>query len=267
MKKESEIRQKLKQLKFRAKKKNIKESIRRDPSNCMHHAVESFSNGKTVGLCKYGNVKEDGEDWYISVCDEETDEGFEQARNCAKFRPIRTVDSIKEEFDCMIESSRDNIGYLALYYPDIAALSWVLDEAKSNVDRLIPSDEVGDEEFEEPIEGHGESEGLKEPERISEIRELTTEEFTIEEPEIEEYREFAVEGPKEPEKLTKNQHIDANFISVISFIIISFTFMITVTLFDIPDYLLKFFMHSVLFLSSVVIIISIFSYIKKGKRD
>lgn len=125
MKREGQVRQQYKQVKFRIRKKLLDKSMRVEPSNCCFHAPVSVEKTSGVVLCAYKEMTE-AEDWDVVVCD------MEQAKRCARFAPEATSDEIKSRFEKFLASAEtsgdaQDIGTLAYHYPDLAALIWVLE--------------------------------------------------------------------------------------------------------------------------------------------
>lgn len=133
MRSPSQVRQQLKQLKFRARKKVLSDNFKVSPCRCRYNKEVKLSERLSVGTCTY---REDG--WEVVVCDESSASGRKQARNCSKFCPLKTSDDIKEEFEALIRDAENSgdVGPVAYFYPDIAALLWVLAPWEQDSDSL-----------------------------------------------------------------------------------------------------------------------------------
>jgi len=143
VKSESQIKQKVKQVIFRHRKRYVQEGLARHPQNCVHndkiHLPVHTSNRATIRVCTWGiaHVKSpgeghDGEAWNNRVCDASMG-GEQQAVECPFFTPCSTADELKAEFNenLGIEGGTPkDIGYIAKHYPDVAALLWVLGPSK-----------------------------------------------------------------------------------------------------------------------------------------
>jgi hypothetical protein len=149
MKTEGQVRQKFKQVCYRHRKKLLEKSLSRVPDNCAHNRQLDVGGTRPVGFCSL--LIEDPGEWQGLVCDVHRDP--ELAKTCPKFRPPIETDDIKAAFKALVEDPER--GLLALKYPDIAALLWVLDDVAVLDD--LPEDE--------PVEAsEQESEGEVHPE-------------------------------------------------------------------------------------------------------
>lgn len=133
MRREGQVRHKLKQVIFRHRKKFVEMGLSQVPENCKHNGVVRLpihtGNRATIRVCRY--VK-DG-DWNNRVCDS-TMGGEEQARGCPFFECSHTPESLKTEFSQKLGlgDSEVHAGILAKEYPDIIALMWVLGTPQPN---------------------------------------------------------------------------------------------------------------------------------------
>jgi len=109
---DSEVRQKLKQVKFRHLKRELSERLQVAPRNCDHNKRLEFE-GREVGFCSLRQT----------LCTEE--HGPDLSQDCLDFSCRYNKDQIKEEFTTVMESP---IHEIAAKYPDVAALTWVLSE-------------------------------------------------------------------------------------------------------------------------------------------
>jgi hypothetical protein len=165
MKREGQIRHKLKQVIFRHRKKFVEKGLSRRPENCAHNGVVRLpvhtGNRATIRVCQYRD--EDTDEWNNRVCDS-TMAGDEQARHCPYFECGNTPDVLKATFSKKLGLGGEEVksGALAQEYPDIIALMWVLeseqknkkkpDEPKSNILAFFGSEESEPEVVpEEPL--------------------------------------------------------------------------------------------------------------------
>lgn len=123
MKTEAQIRDKLRQVKFRHLKRAIRTGVSRKPCNCENNGLVNMENGSTMGICLLG-AGQDGY-WQGILCDEARG-GLRLAEGCEDFCPLRTPQGIRQEFDDFLKHSSRAV--IAESYPDIAAILWVLDE-------------------------------------------------------------------------------------------------------------------------------------------
>ena len=150
MRRESQIRHKLKQVIFRHRKKFVEKGLSRRPENCEHNRVVTLpvhtGNRATLRVCGFNDNN--------VVCDP-TMAGEAQARECPYFGGCNTPESLKSEFSKKLGLGEDVIqaGALAKDYPDLIALMWVLgtagksngkkpEEPQSNILAFFGSDDV-----------------------------------------------------------------------------------------------------------------------------
>jgi hypothetical protein len=136
VKTEGQVRQQFKQVAFRHRKKLVRRAISRLPSNCRHNRELDIGGVPPVGFCSL--LIEDADTFQGVLCDGRHDP--ELVKTCPSFKPGATAEEIKEGFRSLVENPER--GVLALEYPDLAALLWVLDD-----DDVVP--EVPDESAEE----------------------------------------------------------------------------------------------------------------------
>jgi hypothetical protein len=122
----SNIRQKLKQVKYRHLQKLLKKRLAGHPANCLHNAEVAVPDNGTphdpLHICGYkGETEFDG---FGSVCDAKHG-GVEKASACPCFQPRKSKDEIKAEFKDFFDTGTH--GEVAYIYPDVAALMWTLD--------------------------------------------------------------------------------------------------------------------------------------------
>jgi hypothetical protein len=142
VKRESQIRQKIKQVVFRHKKRFVQEGMKRRPANCKHNAVvrlpQHTGNRATIGVCRY-YLEEVG--WHNRVCDSSM-AGDQQAEECPYFDCLHTPKMLKESFDKRLglEGDRVEVAQIAEEFPDIAALLWVLGPSDEKNTPLVPEE-------------------------------------------------------------------------------------------------------------------------------
>ena len=123
MKSGGAIHHKLKQVQFRHLKRLLDTELRPAPCNCKFNGAFRHPNSpEPVGVCLYG--AQEASTWGGVVCDEKWG-GVEQAKECPYFTACRDRDDIKAEFKAFLKS---DIAEIAVVYPDVAALQWVLGE-------------------------------------------------------------------------------------------------------------------------------------------
>jgi len=123
VKSEGEVRQKLKQVIFRLRKKHVEAVFRKAPETCRHNStLEPMPREEIPGVqaCFYTT---DGVPRGV-VCDVRFDNGA-RARSCSLWEPRGDKEQVKTEFHEVMESG--NRGLIASKFPDVAALMWVLD--------------------------------------------------------------------------------------------------------------------------------------------
>jgi hypothetical protein len=131
MKSEQKIRQKLKQLKFRALKRRLEDLLKKRPCNCIFN--EEFTAGsKKIGLCRWSRILPDDQ-WGSVTCDDDSEEGWDQAEVCPKFTLPKTKDEIKKDFKDFLQKP---MGEIAYWEPSLAAILWVLDLENSTDEDL-----------------------------------------------------------------------------------------------------------------------------------
>tara|TARA_Y100001970_G_C14072610_1_gene770295 strand:- start:361 stop:765 length:405 start_codon:yes stop_codon:yes gene_type:complete len=121
MKKPGAVKKKLKQVKFRLIQKAIRNGISKKPCNCTHSGqVKGNANDPLFYVCLLDSSKP--KEWDGVICDPSV------PNNCPFFKPCKTEQEIKEEFEIEFDSiiNEGDIGKIASKYPDVAALLWVL---------------------------------------------------------------------------------------------------------------------------------------------
>jgi hypothetical protein len=144
MKTDSQIRQQLKQVIFRHLQKMLRNNFKRVSNNCIYNKPresKGIIQSEFVGICKHSSTGRIGE----VLCDSRIPFCADVVKGCVYFAPQKK-EELKDRFKGMLEGDR---GELALSYPDIAALMWVLDSDSELVDWLtgdLPDEQliVGD---------------------------------------------------------------------------------------------------------------------------
>lgn len=108
---DGEIRQKLKQVRFRHLKREIESCVKVTARNCIHN-VPLQVRGVEVGFCALKHV----------ICD--VAEGKDHAQECPNFGLRASKDEVKAAFQSLMDAP---VHEVAAKYPDIAALTWVLE--------------------------------------------------------------------------------------------------------------------------------------------
>lgn len=128
MKTEGQIKQKLKQVVYRHRKKFISSGMAKKPANCLYNRAVRLpvhtGNRATIRVC---GLVQNGEHVCNVICDS-TMAGDRQAEKCSFFENKDTAEELKKQFKAKIglDGSAVSIGEIAREYPDIAALMWVL---------------------------------------------------------------------------------------------------------------------------------------------
>jgi len=139
MKTEAQIKQKLKQVKYRARKRYLEEHLSRVPHNCTFNAaIEGVpAREKLPRVCthtsQYGEYGRT-----VLVCDSRVT-GCDRAPDCPWFETRRTKEQLKEDFKATV-GPEANIGRIAAEHPDMAALIWVLGSHDSELDLGVQAD-------------------------------------------------------------------------------------------------------------------------------
>ena len=144
MKTEGEIRQKLKQVLFRYRKKRLETLLSPYPDNCMHNSEmeprDRHDEAPNVQVCFYTTL---GVPRGV-VCDVRYDNG-QRAKDCPLFEPRVDKEQINAEFQELLESG--SMGEIAQNFPDAAALMWVLDDSEAPSDEAFPEEEAPDDRW------------------------------------------------------------------------------------------------------------------------
>jgi len=148
MRREGEVKQKLKQVRFRVLKKFLDSHLKSRPRNCIYNVEMDSVSGKRVGVCKWREYSCE-ESWKIILCDEEMPEGRKQARTCVRFCPKKDKKELKGEFREFLAT--EGLGKISFLYPDLAALMWVL-ELKGSEEWIFEEEETQEEKEEKILE-------------------------------------------------------------------------------------------------------------------
>jgi hypothetical protein len=108
---DGEVRQKLKQVRFRHLKREIESCVKVTARNCIHNAPLQV-RGVEVGFCALKHV----------ICD--VAEGKDHAQECPNFGLRASKDDVKAAFQSLMDAP---VHEVAAKYPDVAALTWVLE--------------------------------------------------------------------------------------------------------------------------------------------
>jgi hypothetical protein len=129
------VRQKLKEAAYRHLSKRLTRELRERAANCIHNRVVEHERlpGDRVGIC--GHPDREGE--HVLPCDAEL--GCDRAKDCGLFKPRADKDTLKAEFKAWLANA--DLAEIAVEYPDLAALMWVLQDDVPN--REV---EIGDAE-------------------------------------------------------------------------------------------------------------------------
>lgn len=126
------VRQRLKQVLFRHRKKYVEDGLKRRPCNCIHNADARVLDDKvpkqTVRLCLY--QVEDRSKWNNVVCDESLG-GVAQAERCPYYECKHSVKDLEALFNTVVGIDGTNAEF-SKHYPDVAALLWVLGQDSQN---------------------------------------------------------------------------------------------------------------------------------------
>ena len=123
VKTEGQIKHKLAQVRFRHLKQEIRTGLSKRPENCCHNGVLA-SPSVRVHLCLLST------DGVYDVCDANHG-GLDKAAKCPLFECKNSKESIKGDFLSFVRTA--DIVDVASAYPDMAALSWVLEDDSGSV--------------------------------------------------------------------------------------------------------------------------------------
>lgn len=120
MKSESAVKSKLRQTLYRHRKRELQRSLQILPSNCIHNVQMQGQEGISIGVCGYGRTTDQ---WNQKICDGRHG-GQAVAGQCPYFQ-TQDLGIFKEQFKELLRTASP--GEIALKYPDVMALKWVLD--------------------------------------------------------------------------------------------------------------------------------------------
>ncbi len=145
MKTVGQVLRKLKQIRFRHLKRELNDQLSQRSCNCAYNVTlppQGHDGYTPYALCAYGSSEL--QDWEPSYCDDAMDDGL-RSSSCPLFRVRRTRDQVQEDFQRSLSSK--SLPEVARYYPDMAALLWVLDESDFSDTTLATISEPEDEEL------------------------------------------------------------------------------------------------------------------------
>jgi hypothetical protein len=123
VRREGEVKQRLKQVQFRAFKKDVHECLKVCAENCTHNLRIQMSEDYKKGVCTK----------HRKICDSEIDRSV--AKSCADFQPKISKEEIQQDFNLKV--SRHDKSLPA----DLLTLLWVLGETPS-VDDLVEAEKA-----------------------------------------------------------------------------------------------------------------------------
>lgn len=147
MKSESSVKHKLKQVRFRALKRETRRALSKKPCNCKHSgSIRGQASEHLFYVCMLDS--EEPKNWDGMICDPSV------PHTCPFFKPFKTKEMIEKELDETLNSG--DMGEIASKHPDIAALLWVL--------AGINAEEDDDEDQDREDEGDGDPSSPKDEE-------------------------------------------------------------------------------------------------------
>ncbi len=120
--------QKMKQARFRHIKREIENLLKQTPKNCVNNTQAVTPSG-TLGICKLD----------CKTCDEKFED---RAETCGNFSQTHGREDVKKSLQEFFSSK--TIPEIAIRYPDVAALLWVLDGENPEDGEELP---VGSEAY------------------------------------------------------------------------------------------------------------------------
>lgn len=118
-----QVRQQLKQVVFRHLQRELQDNFRVLPPSCQWNRREPIAGTQEwVGVCACPATDMGSPNG--NICDTRVADGEARARRCSYWQPKRTKDQVKVDFRAFMAKPR---GEIAVKYPDVAALMWVLD--------------------------------------------------------------------------------------------------------------------------------------------
>ena len=112
MRSSGQIQQKLKQVRFRHYKKEAADLLRQTPKNCVNNGTLVGGMQTPLGVCKLD----------FQVCDAKTQD---RSGTCGNFAQAHGREEVKKSLQDFF--SGRSVSDIAVRYPDVAALLWVLD--------------------------------------------------------------------------------------------------------------------------------------------
>lgn len=117
MKSEGKIKHKIKQVKHRVIKKEVRKATSKKPCNCVYSGVVRGPASESLfHVCLMDADKPD--EWEGMICDASV------PNTCPFFTPRKSKEEVTSEVEEVLNSG--DMGKIASKYPDIAALLWVL---------------------------------------------------------------------------------------------------------------------------------------------
>ncbi len=123
MKSAGQIFQKMKQARFRHVKKEVEGLLKQTSKNCTNCALVDYPN-HPVGICKLD----------FQVCDSRLKD---RADTCGKFTPAHGKEEVKQSLQDFFNLR--SVHEIAVRFPDVAALLWVLDGETPEGEEISPS--------------------------------------------------------------------------------------------------------------------------------
>lgn len=117
MKGEGQISQKAKQLRFRHLKRELDRLLAQTSRNCEYNTLVTGLSG-TLGVCRLD----------CKTCDPNV---TDRADSCGSFKALLEKDKIKESLKTFFETRPPE--EIAVRFPDVAALQWVLDPGEGSL--------------------------------------------------------------------------------------------------------------------------------------
>ena len=111
MRTSGQVAQKLKQVRFRHLKKEMSRLLKVSCWNCKNISPVTVQGGGKLGVCKLD----------FKTCDPSVQD---RSESCGVFEPIHTPEEIKESLQEFFHTRQ--VHEIAVRYPDVAALLWVL---------------------------------------------------------------------------------------------------------------------------------------------
>jgi len=118
MRSEGQVKHQLQQVLYRHLQKRLRANFKLRPGTCLYNQPVLGSSGFSVDVCHYQETAG-------TVCDVRIDPM--RAKACPHWEPHQGKEAIRAEFRDLIESGER--GRIAVEYPDVAALLWVLNES------------------------------------------------------------------------------------------------------------------------------------------